>query len=59
MLDPKTGQPRSTKVRSVTVMADDCMAADAAGTAVFGMRAGEAEQLLQVRAPGSRIVHTV
>ena len=36
LLDPRTGEPRRTGVRSVTVAADRCMTADAAGTAVFG-----------------------
>jgi thiamine biosynthesis lipoprotein ApbE len=40
-------------------MADDCMAADAAGTAVFGMPAAAAAGLLEVRAPGARVVHRV
>ena len=36
LLDPRTGEPRRSAVRSVTVAADRCMMADAAGTAVFG-----------------------
>jgi len=36
LLDPRTGEPRETGIRSVTVAADRCMTADAAGTAVFG-----------------------
>ncbi len=41
LLDPRTGEPRRSAVRSVTVAADRCMMADAAGTAVFG-ETGEA-----------------
>jgi thiamine biosynthesis lipoprotein ApbE len=43
----------------VTIMADDCISADAAGTAIFGMPAAQARSLLQLRAPGARVVHRV
>jgi thiamine biosynthesis lipoprotein len=59
MLDPQTGEPKRSQIRSVTVMADRCIAADAAGTAVFGMPAGDANRLLERRSPGARIVHTI
>lgn len=59
MLDPETGEPKRSPARSVTVVADNCMAADAAGTAVFGTPRVEAERVLQAGAPGARIVHTV
>jgi thiamine biosynthesis lipoprotein len=59
MLDPTTGEPSRATMRSVTVMADDCMSADAAGTAVFGMAGPDAEGLLQRGAPGAGIVHSV
>ncbi|MGD2154198.1 MAG: FAD:protein FMN transferase [Gemmatimonadales bacterium] len=59
MLDPATGEPRRAAVRSVTVTADDCISADAAGTAIFGMGAADARRLLAVRAPGARVVHRV
>ncbi len=59
MLDPETGEPKRSPARSVTVVADNCMAADAAGTAVFGAPRVEAEKVLQAGAPGARIVHTV
>jgi thiamine biosynthesis lipoprotein len=36
LLDPETGAPRRTEVHSVTVVAADCMTADAAATAAFG-----------------------
>ncbi len=58
ILDPVTGEPRASRMRSVTVMADDCMAADAAGTAAFGMPEKEAATLLQRRRRGARIVHS-
>jgi thiamine biosynthesis lipoprotein len=59
MIDPETGEPWLARSRSVTVMADNCMAADAAGTAVFGMAEHQAAALLARRAPAARIVHAV
>lgn len=59
MLDPQTGEPKRSEVRSVTVMADNSLTADAAGTAAFGMPSGDANRLLERRAPGARIVHTI
>jgi thiamine biosynthesis lipoprotein len=59
MLDPATGEPRRAAMRSVTVMADDCISADAAGTAIFGMPGADANRLLDARAPGARVVHRV
>jgi FAD:protein FMN transferase len=46
LLDPRTGAPRRSRVRSVTVAADHCMSADAAGTAVFGMDRALAQRLI-------------
>jgi thiamine biosynthesis lipoprotein len=37
LIDPGTAAPRRTVIRSVTVQGDNCMNADAASTAVFGM----------------------
>jgi len=59
LLDPATAEPRATPVRSVTVTAPTCVAADAAATAVFGMAPERAARLLQARAPGARIVRTI
>lgn len=59
MLDPQTGEPKRSHIRSVTVMAENCMAADAAGTTTFGMPRTDAERLLDRRSPGARIVHTI
>jgi thiamine biosynthesis lipoprotein len=56
ILDPRTGEPRRTAMHSVTVMAETCIQADAAATAVFGMAAAAAERLLRARAPGARRV---
>ena len=59
MMDPKTGEPRRSRMRSVTVTAESCMAADAAGTAVFGAASAEAARVLRAGARGARIVHSV
>jgi FAD:protein FMN transferase len=57
LLDPRTGAPRRSRVRSVTVAADHCMAADAAGTAVFGMDRASAERLIAAVEPGATLMH--
>lgn len=59
LLDPTTGAPRAGRLHSVTVTADNCMAADAAATAVFGMRVTAADRVLRTRAQGARVVHRV
>jgi thiamine biosynthesis lipoprotein len=38
LIDPSTAAPRQSLIHSVTVQGDNAMHADAAGTAVFGMR---------------------
>lgn len=57
LLDPETGEPRRTRIHSVTVSAATCMAADAATTAVFGMDPGEAGTLLAAADPTARLIH--
>lgn len=57
ILDPASGEPRVTHSHSLTVAAASCMAADAAGTAAFGMSRTSTERLLRRAAPGARIVH--
>ena len=57
LLDPRTGEPRNTPVRSVTVAADRCMTADAAGTAVFGLEAEPARRLIARVDPGATLLH--
>ena len=59
LLDPLTGAPRLTPVRSVTVTAGTCVAADTAATAVFGMAPARAERLLTSRAPGARVARVI
>jgi thiamine biosynthesis lipoprotein len=59
LLDPATGEPRVTPVRSVTVTAATCLAADAAATAVFGMTPERAGRLLTSRARGARVLSII
>jgi thiamine biosynthesis lipoprotein len=59
LLDPTTGAPRRTPVRSVTVTAGACLTADAAATAVFGMAPARAARLLGAHAADARIVSTI
>ncbi|MFQ6047656.1 MAG: FAD:protein FMN transferase [Gemmatimonadales bacterium] len=56
LLDPATGAPRMSGVHSVTAVAESCITADAAATAVFGMDEERANALLAARAPAARIV---
>lgn len=58
MIDPDTGEPRVSAMHSITFMADDCMTADAAGTAVFGMNVGERDRILRAMGRDARVVHT-
>lgn len=57
LLDPRTGEPRESSWRSVTVAAATCTAADAAATAVFGDGPERARRLLARWAPAARIGH--
>ncbi|HUG39654.1 MAG TPA: FAD:protein FMN transferase [Longimicrobiales bacterium] len=57
LLDPRTGEPRRGATRSVTVAADRCMTADAAGTAVFGEGAEAARRVIARVDRGAEILH--
>lgn len=59
LLDPASGEPRRTAMRSLTVEAATCMDADAAATALFGADKATAAHVLSQGAPGARIVHSV
>ncbi len=59
MLDPTTGEPNGSAMRGITIVADTCMEADAAGTAVFGMVEHQALELLASCAPRARIAKVV
>ena len=56
LLDPATGEPRRTLSHSLTVAAADCMTADAAATALFGMTRRDAVERLRAVAPAAEIV---
>lgn len=58
IIDPASAEPRLTRTHTVTVVADQCVDADAASTAVFGLSAAAAQRVLALRAPSSRIVAT-
>ena len=57
LLDPNTGAPRRSAFRSVTVAADRCITADAAGTAVFGLDRASAERLIAVADRSTELLH--
>ena len=57
LLDPRTGTPRDTDIRSVTVAADRCLTADAAGTTVFGQDPGVARRLIAAVDREARLLH--
>ena len=59
LLDPVTGAPRATSVQSLTIMADRCMHADVAATALFGLPADRAAQVLARCAGGASVVRRV
>jgi FAD:protein FMN transferase len=56
ILDPATAAPRRVVAHSVTVAADDCMTADAAATAVFGLEPAAAAAALRIAAPHARLI---
>jgi len=45
LIDPDSAAPRRTPIRSVTVLGDNCMNADAAATAVFGLATIDAQRV--------------
>ena len=59
LLDPTTGAPSQARLRSVTVAAESCMAADAGATTAFVASVDAAREVLPRVAPGSEVVHTV
>lgn len=59
LLDPETGAPRVSTMHSITVMADRCVTADAAATALFGMSPAVASRVLAAVAPDARVVRTL
>jgi len=59
ILNPVSGEPRVTAMRSLTIEAATCTDADAAATALFGVEADEARSVLAQALPGSRLVLAV
>jgi FAD:protein FMN transferase len=57
LLDPTTAAPRLCNMHSITVLADDCMTADAGATTCFGQDIAAGKRLLATRS--ARIVHHV
>ena len=57
LLDAETAAPRESALRTLTVQAETCMAADAAATAFFGQEPAAARPALARLDPTARIVH--
>lgn len=59
IMDPATAQPRATAARSLTIVADSVMQADAATTALFGMdEAGIVRELARTL-PGAELARII
>ena len=58
LLDPSTGEPRRSRLHSLTVAADSCMAADAGATTAFGQDLPDARRLVARGSPGAEIIHS-
>ena len=59
LMDPETAAPRRTPVHSDTIMADHCMTADVASTAVFGLAPADANRLIRLRANDAQHVRNL
>lgn len=59
LLDPVSGAPRESTMRSLTVEAERCMTADAAATALFGSSLEASALVLERVAPDATIAHSV
>ena len=55
LMDPATARPRETTMRSLTIVSDAVMHADAATTALFGMAESDIVRRLGTRLPGARL----
>ena len=56
IMDANTAAPRLTSSHTITIQADNCMTCDVASTALFGMDAARAQQVLKGRSGGATIV---
>jgi FAD:protein FMN transferase len=59
LFDPATAAPGVATAHSLSISADTCMTADAAATAVFGLPASTARQVLARVAPDAELVNLV
>lgn len=59
LLDPVSGAPRATGMRSLTIVADAVMQADAASTALFGLGEGEITAALARHLPGATLARAI
>lgn len=57
LIDPATGEPWHGPSYGVTVITDDCLTADVAGTAAFGRTPSEGRRLVESMAPGAEVIH--
>jgi FAD:protein FMN transferase len=55
LIDPDTAEPRVCAMKSLTVSAGSCMAADAAATALFGATTADTDRLLTHPAVSARV----
>jgi FAD:protein FMN transferase len=58
LLDPGTAAPRTAEAHSMTVVAHNCMTADAAATAAFGLPVTVADRVVALGAADARILRT-
>ena len=56
LIDPATGAPRRTPMHSATVLGNDCMNADAAATAAFGLPHDAALQIVRRMISGAEVI---
>ena len=59
LMDPATARPRDTAMRSLSVVADSVMRADAATTALFGLGEGEIARALARSLPGAALARVL
>lgn len=59
LMDPATARPRATAMRSLTIVADSVMQADAATTALFGLDDAAVVRELARSLPGAELARTV
>lgn len=56
ILDPRTGKPADTGIASVTVIAEDCLTADALATSVFILGKEEGQELVKQFGAEAKII---